>query len=364
MSSVLSLERPQGSDPVLRQARLSQAKVIPFPVAHSLLEASLHISVPAFGVVLSSPIISFTRTAASDKVIVECAVDTDAIIVLTLIGNLLEDGDKFKIEQVLLTPELTEQRARADFVCSTLVAMLGLGANVILKIPEINLNLNLNFDSPLPSISEMLRRRQIAYRLMVIEQATGREFLIPDSLTGDEVESIAFAYHAITKESFFWPIKTVQIFIPALQEKLTELRLSDQPTIHVFPPRKVSKNILGQSIELGHEQVTIEDGIVLDIDNVRRELATDDGHLVEVIMISLSGQAKYEIFEAPNLRDRSWGDNIKTLIDIEAELDSRLAQKYHALATATFAGLTESEIAEVTVRPELNENTFLMDNTQ
>ena len=196
---------------------------------------------------------------------------------------------------------------------------------------------------------------------MIIERATGSQLLLPSHISGSEVENIAFAYHVIVKGSFYWPLKTIQIFIPATEEKDYDLPISDQPTTYVLPQKKVDRYILGKSIELGYEQIKIEDGLVLDIDKVMRELAKNDGHLVEVVLISLSDRAKYDISGAPQLPPVPWDKNIESLIRLESELDTRLAHTYHELASATFSGLSEEQISGVTARPHIDSNSLWVD---
>jgi len=76
---------------------------------------------------------------------------------------------------------------------------------------------------------------------------------------------------------------------------------------------------------------------------------------------SLTNQALFELPEAPRLPLNPWDSRIQSLIDLERELDSRLIERYHALAASTLAGLSEEERARVTRRVELDEEAFLID---
>jgi hypothetical protein len=118
--------------------------------------------------------------------------------------------------------------------------------------------------------------------------------------------------------------------------------------------------LLGQEISLGHETVIIEDGIVEDRDRIIQEMSSNDGHNVEVKFRSLTGQIRYELPEAPRLPVAAWDPIIQKLIDLEEKLALELAARYHALAASTLANLTEEEKAEITSRPELGEDAYLM----
>lgn len=166
-------------------------------------------------------------------------------------------------------------------------------------------------------------------------------------------------YHAIVERRCIWPLNgTVTIFIPALQENLEWLSLHQQPTRYQLPPTLTSRTLLGQEIPLGHETVIIEDGIVEDRDHIIQEMLSNDGHSVEVKLRSLSGQIRYELPEAPRLPVAAWDQKIQMLIDLEDKLVDSLANRYHALAASTLVNLTDEEKAEITARPELDEEAF------
>lgn len=115
---------------------------------------------------------------------------------------------------------LTEEMTRAEFVGSTLIAMLALVNEVHLRIPGIQFEQVLKFDLPLQGISHWLQRRQTAYRLLVIERATDVEFSLPPRFSGDETQTIAFLYHAVVDRVFVWPFETIILDVPATQESL------------------------------------------------------------------------------------------------------------------------------------------------
>jgi hypothetical protein len=324
----------------------------------------LQIAFPDFHFQLAAPLTS--ARFQGNSLIHEASVDNDTRVVLTLTGSLVEDSNEFALEQTFLKMAVAEARARAGFVAATLTAMIGLAGEVDLRIPGMKPDLKLSFDVPLSEISRMLHHRQVAYRLMVIERATGMQFLLPPIITDHEEEVIAFIYRAIVDRSFIWPSQIAQVSVPATKEwlcRLTLAQLADIPIPYSIPSQPISETLLGQPIFLGHGTVIIEDGIIQQADDVRRELEREDGHPVKVVIRSLGGQIRYELPEAPRLPNTPWDSKIQALIDLESQLDARLADRYHALAAATLADLTEEEKKAVTARPELEEDAFLIDDS-
>jgi hypothetical protein len=237
--------------------------------------------------------------------------------------------------------------------------MLSLAEDVYLRIPELQLDLALKFDEPLLDISQMLRRRQIAYRIMVIEKATGYEFQLPLDISGEQVETIALIYHAIVERSFDWPIDSITVFFPASEEWLNRLTFVNQFDAFTLGPDPIARNLFGKQISLGEGNVTVLDKSIENFDKVQQKLTCNDGHTVPVVIRSLSGHGRYVLPEAPRLPVAPWDSMIKELINLEAQLDARLVERYHALAASTLEGLTEEEKTAITARPELDEKAFL-----
>ena len=243
--------------------------------------------------------------------------------------------------------------------------MLGLANEVALRIPDINLDMKLRFEQSLLEISRKLQWRQLAYRLLVIEKATGLEFTLPMQISGNEMGTIAFIYHAIIERSFDWPDETFTLLLPANKEGLDVLSDLTQPiSLTFFSPRPISKLLFGKEVLLGQEEVTIQSRRIENLNEVLQELACGDGHLVEVIIRLLDGQIHHNLPEAPRLPDNAWDSNIQSLIDLESQLDHRFAEGYHALAAATLEGLSEEEKAAVTARIDFEDEFVLNDATE
>jgi len=335
---------------------LDQAGTFPVPLPPMSTVPCLQIAVAEFHFIEARILeFEFKHEATTGTLFVKAAIDTHTIAVLEIMGRLLKEGAEFKPEAVSLKLDLTADRARADFVTSSLTAMLGLAEEVHLSIPEIALHVRLRFALSLLECSRMLLRRQTAHRLMVIERATGVEFLLPPYFSGDEITTMLLMYRAITERSFIWPLETYPLHILANEDYFHLITNLPQPTPLTFIREQVSETLLGKVIPFGKMTVTIADGIIENADALNREFARLDGHHVILMIRSLTGQARIELPEAPRLPQPPWDSTIQPLIDLESQLDARLAAGYHALAAATLEGLTEEEKAEVTAGIEMDE---------
>jgi len=328
----------------------------------SISEISLQIGIPDFECSLELPLTEMIPEMESGKVILRAAIDSDSILILTLIGELFSKEDKFQIKQVGLNIETETKLARSDFVLTSLRAMLSLAEHTYWRIPELQLDLGLKFDDPLLAISQMLRRRQIAYRVMVIEKATGYRFQLPLDISGEEEKEITLIYHAIAERSFDWPINSITVFLPALEEWRQRLLVSNQFNSFTRGPDPITRTLFSKEIFLGEGTLTVEDKSIETFDEVQQELARNDGHTVPVVIRSLTGHGRYDLPEAPRLPDMPWDEKIQGLVDLEVRLDEALVARYHALAASTLEGLTEEEKIAITVRPELDEQAFQTDN--
>ncbi|HWT00658.1 MAG TPA: hypothetical protein VN256_10455 [Pyrinomonadaceae bacterium] len=332
---------------------------LPLPKPDSNL--SLLINAPGILYRLEAPIVD--RPVIEDgKISARFIVDDDVYLHLNLIGQSIEQENKFKSGQFSLVYIIEEQRPRAHFVANTLLAAIGLVGRFELKISEPAVNTDLNFEASPLEISRMLKRRQTAYRLMVIEKVTGKQFLLPSAFSEREIERIAFVYHAIVDRSFIWPGGSLNISATATQENAFLFAQAAQSPSWPIPEQPFSEIILGQPINLGRAVVTIEDAVVRNADEVRKQLEAGDGREVTTEVHSLSGRDRYEFTEMPYSAQVSWEPKIQALIDLEPHLDAAITERYHGLAAATLEGLTEKEKEEITTRPELGE-AFLIDDS-
>ncbi|MGB8509055.1 MAG: hypothetical protein WCD76_11780, partial [Pyrinomonadaceae bacterium] len=277
----------------------------------------------------------------------------------TITGQLNTEEDNFKIEHVNIHIESAEEMARADFVTSTIRAALVLAGDVHLRIPDIQLDVILGFDEPLLDVSYMLRRRQIAYRVMVIERTIGHEFHLPVDISGAEVHDIALVYHAIIERSFVWPVNSITVYFPATKEGADTLLRLRTETIIPIGPDPFNLQLFGHLIELGQRGMLIQDACIENFETVQKEIFKSDGRVVPIVIRSASGQVRYDFFGVPQPPATLWDTNIQKMVELESHLDVAIVERYHALAAATLAGLTKEEKKEITARPEIGE-TFLI----
>jgi hypothetical protein len=328
---------------------------LPFPKPDS--KFSLLINAPGVLYQLEAPIVD-RPTVEDDKITARFVVDDDVYLDLNLIGQSIEQENKFKSGQFSLFYRIEAQRPRAHFVANTLMAVIASVGSFDLKFSGPEVSTNLQFETSLLEISKMLHRRQTAYRLMVIEEATGKRFLLPSAMSAGELERIAFVYHAIVDRSFTWSDWNLNCSVPATQDNATSFAGPVQPFHWSLTVEALVETVIDQPINLGRSTVTVEDAVVTNLDEVREQLEMRDGRQVTLKVRSLSGQGKYEFKEIPYSPVVSWEPNIQALIDLEPYLNTTIVERYHALAASTLEGLTEDQKIAITARPELDEQAF------
>jgi len=323
------------------------AQVVSRQPTRKSLKRSLGIAIQDFNLKLSTVITDVSRQIEGRDVTgytIEADVYKDVDVIVNLIGKLVEEDD-FKIEEVSLNTSFSNETAESDFIASTWLAAVALSKEVFLRIPDIELGLSLSFQSSTLEISRMLQRRQFAYRIMVIERATGYKFNLPSEISAEDVESVAFVYQSVINRSFVFPFGSVTYpNVPATQENMEQFtELSTTPFIVFADSKPIKKTILGKDISLGEGSFVIQHAAIDDWKKVREELSCADDHPVEIVIRSLSGQAKYDLPLAPKLPSTAWTPFVQTLIDLDAELDERLVERYNQLAAATLSNFSDEE---------------------
>jgi len=336
----------------------SAESISPLRIERPDLVASLRVSIPDFGYSLSAPIMDLTQGTDIGKISLTVTIDESVIVLITLTGSLSKEDGRFRIEHTGLKVEATRNRARADFIASTFWAMLGLAAKVRLQVPELELDLTLRFQLELSSVSEMLQRRLLGYRLMIIERATGREFELPSFIPPEQVKNTALIYHAVVEQSFEWPIGFVEYGWLATKEVRDRILELNHLSFVRLGPHPESKELFGQLVSLGPCFITIKDKVIEDFDRVLRELECYDGRIVRAVIRSLTGRGAYDFLSPPRLPASPWDLEIQKLVNLESKLNNQLVERYNELAASTLDGLTEEEKREVTERPELDGNMF------
>jgi hypothetical protein len=331
-----------------------------FPAVR-LESASVRVLIPDFNFGIEGTVVQFRQDTDAGQIFIRVAIDANVEANIEFAGRLTEHESSFEIAQVSFRLAPTKDCARDDFVASTLNAALALSQRVHFQMPEGGLDLALGFDLPLIEISRLLQSRQTSHRLMTIERATGIRFDLPQGgFSGTDIAAIIFVYRAIVDRAFTYHlINGLPIVIEADEEGAKRLRSLQQSRVIGFGPEEMSRQLLGVEIPLGRMTVKILDPYIVEIDRVREEVAQGDGHPVTLLFRSATNQALFELPEAPRLPPNSWDARIQALIDLERELDSRLIERYHALAAGSLAGLTDEERKRVTTRPQLNKPSLM-----
>lgn len=356
MSTAIEIQ-PSAVDPTVLTAlgRVFVSELVP--------DRGLRIGIGDFKIDIDAIILEVDRERekAEGEIFIRSAIDEQVEAEIVLSGEDAEDGRGFDISHLTIQLRATEQRARAEFEASTLSAALKLSCELSLQVFDTGFDVTLTaFDSKLLEVGRLLQKRQTSYRLMTIERATGTDFgVLPSILSGEEVHTINFVYRSIVDRVFIDGVRDVKAVVPATEEGMRLFqRLRESPSLE-FPPEVVTKTLLGRSIFLGTQTAMITDPYIEEIDRVQEELACGDGHEVTILIRSHTNRAQYSLPEAPRLPLNPWDPRIESLIDLERELDSRLVERYHALAAGSLAGLTDEEKKRVTTRPQLNKPSLL-----
>lgn len=296
----------------------------------------------------------------------ESLLDSGLTMLVTFKTSVRGDADNLQIREVSINFDVTEHTPRAHFVAASLYAMLPLAGPIRVVIPVIQVDVTVTFSTPLREVSDLLRGRQTYFGLMVIERAAGLRFEIPGDIPGEEMNSISFAYHAIMEREFDWLAKFITTPVPATEETFAVMNnmkpIEPGGSVYKlrFNPISEIRTVLGQKVDLGLRTLFLDDAVILNREEVLRELSKLDGHIVEIVVRPLSGMGRYLTPEAPRLPDSPWDEKIEACIMLEDKLNESLAAKYNELAASTLEGLTPEEIKVVTERPTLSEDAHLI----
>ncbi|MDQ3800987.1 MAG: hypothetical protein M3384_16315 [Acidobacteriota bacterium] len=305
-------------------------------------------------------IADFKWSLDSNEIVLFLNLDNKLVINVVLEGfwtngkepTFQHKSSSWNLHQKLETPI-------SNFLLSTLWVMLNLSERVSMNMPDFNYYFTSSFNLPLNNISEILQERQIAYRLMVIESALQIPLPFPNGeIEGKDVEAISFCYHAIVDREFDWFAKPQFIPWKANEESLSWLPETAEPTTVTFMPDIVVKHIFGIEIPLGIMTCRIDKMVIDNYEEVKENLSKLDGSVVEAKVRSINGISKMIALRVPQLSQSAWSKKLQKLIDLDSKLDSIVLDKYFALATSAFEGLTEEQKEAILERPDLDEESF------
>ncbi|MDQ3713262.1 MAG: hypothetical protein M3388_13730 [Acidobacteriota bacterium] len=207
--------------------------------------------------------------------------------------------------------------------------MLGLSSNFRIRIPKINYDFSTSFILSFKEISRLLQERQIAYRLMVIEQALGIILPFPNGyISGDDVKSIAFCYYAIIDREFEWFANPTVIPWKSSEESLSWLPEKNEPTAITFRPEPVVKSIFGIEVPLGIMTARIDEAVIDNYEEVKEKLSNLDGSIVGVKLRSINGISRMIVLQVPELPQNTWSKELQKLVDMDSKLDSLVLKRF------------------------------------
>jgi len=347
MQTVTGTTQSVVTDSILAGAFISQA-------AKHEHKSLAEVALPAFHYSFAAPLVETVTEIESKQTRIKIAVDETVLMIISLRkGETDTDASDVRI---YFEPKAIS--ARAEFVAATLQALFLLGGSINLSVPALQLEMPLKFDAGLEEAGPILRKRQIAYRAMVIESAFQQPLGWPLLLTNTEADQVSFVYHALTEHPFVWHYHQGEYAYRADENALKLLDEPDRPSNPRLYDNNYSVEILGEKLPLGRAIITVENAVLVNVDDVRRELAILDGHEFRLIIQSLAGLATFDFPEAPQASTNLWDKRIKELVALEQPLDEKYFQAVNDLAASTLSGLTAEEKASITEPFTLGEETF------
>lgn len=323
---------------------------------------SLCFNLPTFDAKLEVPLADQPRIDVPNQVLIEARVDEDVVVELTLHGEMA-DAKRLRVDAVDLEMKFATNKARAHFVCKSLWALLSLAGDIRISIPEVGFDFGIQVDVLPKEVSILLQNAQTAYSLMVIERATSLPLEIPKQVTAEDEASISFTYYAITEREFLWPTSAVMGEASAPEEKvLLALEIpAVTPRAYTFTVKDPeSRTIFGREVVLGPKTISVSNGVIQNVQEIRRELAYEDGRKIPVVVRPLDGLATFSFPQAPRLTAGPWDTIVALFIKLEDQMNRHLADRYNKLVASTLAGFTSEEAAVITARPALGEDAHLV----
>ncbi|MEP7338098.1 MAG: hypothetical protein ABI977_10175 [Acidobacteriota bacterium] len=336
------------------------ARTVLYSLPDMLREGKVEITFPKFQFSLSGLLLEFSPATGSQQVTVKIAVDESVSMICALSRNPVNDLPVTEIEATVYFQRANDwevDQARVDFVVSSLQALLGLARTVQLRIPTLQKEIQLSFTTQVEEISQALRNRQLAHRLMVIERAFN--WYPADSFGMIPVNTLTLAYRAITDRSFDWPFSQEAFPYQATEQAKLLLTGADQPNDCRLNLSNYDVELLGKNLSFGRAVVTVKDAVVANVEGLYRELEKLDGHEFQVLIKSLTGRATYQFPDAPRLELDAWDEHITSLINLEDKLDELFFEAGNRLAASTLTGLTELEKTAITEPFILNGEAFV-----
>ncbi|CAN5656525.1 hypothetical protein BH20ACI4_BH20ACI4_03440 [soil metagenome] len=281
----------------------------------------------------------------------------DNVIKAILSGNR-QKGEGLYINNIGFGDEVQGQTPISVFLLKSLWAMSSLSKEFKIQIPDFNQEATISFDTNLNKVSELLQIRQVAYRMLVIEKTLRVKLPFPQFIDSKNFRTIAYCYHSIIDRKFKWLWQPRKMPWIALQKYVSLLPKENVPFSFQEESEPIKKEIFDHQIDLGLQTGKIEDAVVENFEEVKKELSKLDGREVLAQISSKSGVVQIESITTPHLPEKAFSKDIQKLIDLEEKLDTFFFDKYLNSFSDAFEDLTDEQIQAITERPDLEEEAF------
>lgn len=342
---------------------VSSPKVFPKESLKQIADTEIsdcNISFSDFTTIFRFEIVDIVGDEFSEQIVFKLEYADKFLVHLKLNGYWELNGEpKFQLNDVDWFFEEKKNNPTSAFFLETFKAILCLSNKVKIEIPTIDYYFGVSVPLPLNKISELLQNRQLAYRLMVIEKAFQTSLPFPRRfIESEEVENIAFCYHAIVDRQFEWACDSFTLFPPTTEENLKYLPTENASYHLTFPTLNEMREIFNHELFLGQFMIDIEKAVVENYEAVKENFAEFNGQPVKVVIKSLNGKIKYTSLNAPNLPEKTWKNELQKLIDLDEKFNSIFLERYFKLAASTLESLSEEQKESITKRPKLSIKDF------
>lgn len=329
----------------IRDSIVSPAKSVVQDFTAELIFPAFDYSLPV--------IVESTRSFEERRLTLRIELDEGATFEWQTIGKPTEKGTKVIFEGPAGI-NLVSPRPRAHYIAATIQSLLMMDKSASLRVDGLGFSGDMHFESSPKIVSDFLRRRQIAYRLMVIEKAFNDEFSVPPRISNEDVANIDFVYRAVVDRVFAWTFYQDSFPFSANDRARELLAGMDGKQPFRFELDCLQPVLLGRTLNLGQAKLTVQNAALVNPEEVERDLQKLDGHSFDVFIRSLSGSANYQLLDAPSLPDDAWDKLVEEMIELDEKLVNNLFKAVNELAAGSLADLTEEEKSEVTIRPQFD----------
>lgn len=234
----------------------------------------------------------------------------DNILIATFKGKL--EHDEFITENFFLDLQKQGKTPASAFFLATLSSIIRLSKSFTVSIPKFKYKLVASIDASVGEINSFLLARNQAFKLMVIEKASGVKLNLPifENIAGTDLNEIDYGFQSITKRSF-------------------EIISNHKEPVGTYKIENTSSEIFGQKINLGMQKLNFS-----------------------------SNKITVESITTPTLPKNAFSKEIQKLIDLETKLNEVVFEKYLNSFSNAFEGLSDEQIEILTEKTKLGGEAF------